>query len=72
MSFNGSNLRPTTVSGALLASALSAFIAPFPARADDDSEAGSRTIVVTGQRPDAVNPNANPNSPYKVEKSAGR
>ena len=70
MSSNASHLRPAAVSGALLASALSALIAPLPAHADDDGEAGSRTIIVTGQRPDAANPNANPNAPYKVEKSA--
>jgi len=60
--------------GALLAGVLSAFLVPatvHAAVADEDADAASRTIVVTGQRQSDANPNANPDAPYKVEKSAG-
>ncbi len=67
-------LRSAPVSGALLASVLSAaLMLPATAYAEDaadEAETGSkREIVVTGERVGDANPNANPNAPYKVEKS---
>ena len=45
-------------------------LAAAPAHADADAEAADNApIVVTGARPDA-NPNADPNSAYKVDRSA--
>ena len=59
--------------GALLAPALSALIWPAAARGADiaeDAEAASRPdIVVYGQHEEEANPNANPDAPYKVERS---
>jgi catecholate siderophore receptor len=65
--------RPTLISKALLSGALSASIAA-PAfglddMADNDGQ-DRRTIIVTGERQGDANPNANPDAPYKVEKSA--
>ncbi|MDQ4420760.1 TonB-dependent receptor [Sphingobium sp. DEHP117] len=57
---------------AALAIAAMPFIALAPAaHADEAADAEQRsTIVVTGHREPASNPNANPQAPYKVEKSA--
>ena len=68
------SLRSAPLSGALLAGALSAAIlmptAAFADEAADENEMGNRReIIVTGQRAVDVNPNANPNAPYKVERS---
>lgn len=52
---------------ALLFGALAAIITPGVVAAAEEAQ---RTIVVTGQRPDATNPNADPNSAYKVDRSA--
>jgi catecholate siderophore receptor len=58
--------------GALLGAILSAAIFPAAAHAemmDDEGESGKTPIVVTGQRIEAANPNADPDVPYKVVKS---
>jgi catecholate siderophore receptor len=65
--------RPTLISKALLSGALSASIAAPAFGMDDmaDNDAQDRrTIIVTGERQGDANPNANPDAPYKVEKSA--
>lgn len=64
--------RSTPIAGALLGSVLAATIMPVVAHAEEavDTEAQSRTIVVTGHREADANPNANENAPFKVEKSA--
>lgn len=57
---------------ALLGAVLSAAILPGAAHAEmlvEDSAESRAPIVVTGSRIEAANPNANPNAPYKVEKS---
>lgn len=65
--------RPTLISKALLSGALSAsVVAPafgMDDMADNDGQ-DRRTIIVTGERQGDANPNANPDAPYKVEKSA--
>ena len=74
-SFLPSSPRSTRPSqGALLGSVLAALIFPAgsaqAADADDaETRAGSSTIIVTGKREADANPNANPNAPYKVERS---
>ena len=57
---------------ATLAMAAMPFAAYAPAAyADENADADAReSIVVTGHRLPDENPNANPNAPYKVEKSA--
>lgn len=58
--------------GALLGVVLLAAIVPAAAHAemlDEEAASGRAPIVVTGSRIEAANPNANPNAPYKVEKS---
>lgn len=65
--------RPAFMSGALLASVLASAVFAPAAHADDaaDNDTESkRTIIVNGERQGDVNPNANANAPYKVEKSA--
>jgi catecholate siderophore receptor len=65
--------RPTLISKALLSGALSASIAVPAFGADDFADNDGqdrRTIIVTGERQGDANPNANPDAPYKVEKSA--
>lgn len=65
--------RPTLISKALLSGALSASIAAPAFGMDDMAESDGqdrRTIIVTGERQGDANPNANPDAPYKVEKSA--
>lgn len=61
------------VSAALLGPALALALFPEAARADDasdaDADTSGRTIIVTGQQQKDANPNANPDAPYKVEKS---
>jgi catecholate siderophore receptor len=67
-----SSLRPYSAMP-LLASALAFAVAPGIAYAEDsdvEADQSSRTIIVTGQRAVDSNPNANPDAPYKVEKSA--
>ncbi len=61
-------LRSTTTGGALLASALAAAVIPNPAQAADGI--GKEDILVTGQRESDANPNADPDAPYKVNKSS--
>lgn len=69
------SLRPAPVGGALLASALSAAMLPTPAVAAEMDAAADNTadpqtqIVVIGTRDGDINPNANANAPYKVERS---
>lgn len=55
------------VSGCVLGSVLAALIGPGAARAEEAD--APETIVVTGQREADANPNANPDAPYKVERS---
>lgn len=65
--------RPTLLSKALLSGALSASIAAPAFGMDEMVENDGqdrRTIIVTGERQGDANPNANPDAPYKVEKSA--
>lgn len=65
--------RPTLLSKALLSGALSASIAAPACGMDEMVENDGqdrRTIIVTGERQGDANPNANPDAPYKVEKSA--
>lgn len=61
------SLRPLPAKSALLAGALGAVFLPFAAHAEDES---SDPIVVTGQRLDDGNPNADREAPYKVNRSA--
>lgn len=67
------SLRPAPVGGALLASALSAAMLPpaaYAAEAEADQNTDPQTqIVVTGVRDPDLNPNANANAPYKIERS---
>lgn len=66
-----SSLRPTSASGPLLAGMMSAAIFPSAAAmASDDIGADQRTIVVTGERAEDANPNADPEAPFKVDRSA--
>ena len=65
-------LRHFHVGNALLASALTAAMLPEGARAADnldDEPEDKSAIVVTGQRPDNANPNADPAAAYKIERS---
>ena len=67
-----SSLRPCHVGGALLLSALSAAMLPGAAQAADavgDDDQDKPSIIVTGQRPDNANPNADAAAPYKIDKS---
>ncbi len=65
--------RTATTPACLLGAVLSVSAFPALARAEaetaDAADAAEPTIVVTGQRADDSNPNANPKAPYKVEKS---
>ncbi len=63
--------RQPALPACLLGPVLSLAVLPAAASAGemDDAEAPSATIVVTGHREDDANPNANPEAPYKVEKS---
>jgi catecholate siderophore receptor len=65
--------RPALISRALIAGALSA-VAAIPAFAMDDAADSAaeekKPIIVNGQRAADENPNANPDAPYKIEKSA--
>lgn len=62
------SLRPTPAKTALLASALGCAFLPAVARADEP--AAGPEIVVNGERAADANPNADPEAPYKVDKSA--
>ena len=62
-------LRPSPRGGALLAGALGAAFLPAAAHADDAAAAGP-DIVVRGERAADANPNADPEAPYKVDRSA--
>ena len=57
--------------GALLASVLGLCAMPSVALADEAADEAERagTIIVTGHRDADANPNANPDAPYKVERS---
>jgi catecholate siderophore receptor len=61
-------LRPTHRGGALLAGALGA--AFLPAAAHAEAAGDEPEIVVRGDRGADVNPNADPQAPYKVDRSA--
>lgn len=61
-----SSLRPAPISGALLASSLAMALA-VPAHAED-ADSGPN-IVVVGQRQADANPNADPDAPFKVNRS---
>jgi catecholate siderophore receptor len=65
--------RPALISRALISGALSAAVAGPAFALDDGADADGqerRTIVVTGEKQEDANPNANANAPYKVETSA--
>lgn len=56
--------------GCILGGVLAALVAPSAAMADSFAdETGNPSIVVTGHREDDANPNANPDAPFKIEKS---
>ena len=59
------------IGGCILGGVLAALVFPGAAFAEEAAtdDAGNASIVVIGQREDDANPNANPNAPYKVEKS---
>lgn len=61
-----SSLRPAPVSGALLASSLAVALA-VPAHAEEAADGPN--IVVIGQREANANPNADPEAPFKVDRS---
>lgn len=61
-----SSLRPVPVSGALLASSLAIALA-VPAHAEEAADGPN--IIVIGQREADGNPNADPDAPFKVDRS---
>lgn len=65
------SLRPAPAQGTILAGALAAALLPAPAWADDAADDGTRRtdIVVEGHREGDANPNADPEAPYKVNRS---
>ena len=63
------SLRPTPAKTALLAGALGAVFLPAAAQAGEAAAAGP-DIVVRGERAADANPNADPEAPYKVDRSA--
>lgn len=69
MSSSVSSLRPAPARGALLASVLAAAAVPASAQAADDRDAGGDDIVVIGEHQADANPNADPEAPYKVDRS---
>src|SRR3569623_178694 len=64
-----SSLRPAPAATALLASALAGAFLPGIARAEEAADSGPQ-IVVTGERGEGGNPDADSQAPYKVDKSA--
>lgn len=63
------SLRPLPVAGALIAAALAPSVA-HGAAVDDVEAESRREILVVGQQAVDANPNANPDAPYKVERSS--
>ena len=64
-------IKSATAASCLLGAVLALTVSPRPALADEgDADAGpGGEIVVTGLREPGANPHANPDAPYKVEKS---
>lgn len=67
---NTNSLRPAPATGALLAAAMGAAFLPAAAHAAEAAGAAGPEIVVNGERADDANPNADPQAPYKVDRSA--
>ncbi len=65
----GNSLRPAATGGAILMGALAATLGEGAAYAED-APTDNRQIVVTGERPSDANPNADPDAPYRVERSS--
>jgi catecholate siderophore receptor len=63
-------LRPAVVPGAIMMSVLSASLVPATAHAEMAAADNDRQIVVSGQRVSDANPNADPDAPYRVERSS--
>lgn len=70
---SSSHVSRRPMQGALLGSVLASLVLPVSSAYADEAEAESAPrksdIIVTGQREPGSNPNANPEAPYKVEKS---
>ncbi|MCB2048908.1 MAG: TonB-dependent siderophore receptor [Novosphingobium sp.] len=66
------SLRPAAKQGTILAGALAAAFLPAVAWADEAADENSRRsdIIVEGQRAGDANPNADPEAPYKVNRSS--
>ncbi len=65
------SLRPAPAAGTLFAGAIGAALFPMaPAHAEDAASSGRPDILVIGQRQADANPNADPEAPYKVERSS--
>ena len=62
------SLRPKAAAGTLLMGALSASLLASAAQAEEAPD--DREIVVTGHRPSDANPDADPDAPYRVERSS--
>lgn len=60
-------IRPAAASSTILAGALAAAMIPVGAHAEEAPD--RQEIVVKGKRPGDANPNADPNAPYKVDRS---
>ncbi|MBC2776712.1 TonB-dependent receptor [Parasphingopyxis marina] len=63
-------LRPAAVPGAIMMSVLSASLIPSTAHAEMAAADNDRQIVVSGQRVSDANPDADPDAPYRVERSS--
>lgn len=74
MSRKSASLRPTAAKSTLFAGVVGAALFPalaaHAAETDNTDAASRREIVVTGQREADANPNADPDAPYKVDRSA--
>ncbi|WP_298023188.1 TonB-dependent siderophore receptor [uncultured Parasphingopyxis sp.] len=74
---NSTGLRPAAAGSTILMGALSASLIGGTAHAAEAAAANAATqlgderqIVVTGQRPSDANPNADPDAPYRVQRSS--
>ncbi len=68
---SSNSIRPAHIGGTLLAGAFGAMILPGTAQAQDGGDKpADPDIVVTGERGDDVNPYADPNAAYKIDRSA--
>lgn len=62
-------LRPTAACSTILMGALSASLFPAAAQAQTETR-DNRQIIVTGERPSDANPDADPDAPYRVQRSS--